>query len=246
MIDDARLHDLRRLAFGRTHTPEEETAAAAARLELEAALAPPPTAIPVPSEALVEPVVEVAEPRPRRSWIGVAAAALVVGALVGAGATALAGGEPGTPVVPVTVPTSTFTAGSSKIPPAVVSLSADQPVAGSPGDVAAALLWFENEQDDDDIADDWMAGGDANGIVASSTRLVYSSPGSDVWIAQSDKGELCLIATSGSNGAMMCTTPEEFVSTGIPLHVNGNLSVVWNGQRIVASTNAGERRDVRP
>jgi hypothetical protein len=254
--DDDHIAALRRIAFGRTHSAEDETRAEAARHELEAALAPQslaadspiaPTPPPV-AETPPPPAVETDEPRRRRwpAWLVPAAAALVVGVVLGAGGALL--GAPGrlAPVVPVTVPTSTFAAGSSGLPPTVVPLSADQPVTGSPGDVAAALLWFDSQQTDEDTADSWIMDVNDYDIVEASTRLVYSSNGSKVWIAQSAQGELCLLSTSGSSGALMCMTPEEFQGTGIPLHVEGSLSVVWNGQRLLVSTSVNQVKDVRP
>ena len=248
--DDARIADLRRIAFGRTRSAEDEARAEAAHFELEALLAPPaaeretpPAPVPVlPPEVSSEATGDAASEHGRRpAWLIPAAAALAVGILIGAGGALLA--QP-TAAVPVAVPTSTFAAGSSDRPPVVAPLSADHPVEGSPGDVAAALVWFEGDQSTKDKADESLMQG--NDIVESSTRLVYSSDQDKIWIAQTSDGKLCMLARSHDSGALMCSTPDEFVATGIPLHVKGALSVVWNGQRMVVSTSADSQRDVRP
>jgi len=248
--DDARLDELRRLAFGRTTTAQDEARAAAARHELELLLAPPVVEVaPPPVIAREEPTPEpVAPPEapPRRSWILPALVALVVGVLVGAGAMVATGRVIAAAPAPAPSPTATFTPGSSALPPTVVPLSADQPVAGSAGDFSAAMLWFDGDQGEEDKLDPMMLSDGSNDIVESSTRLVYSSKGSKVWVAQTSTSQLCMASTSGSNGALMCMTPDDFARTGIPLHVNGSLSVVWNGNRIVTSTNADAARDVRP
>jgi len=250
-VDDARLNELRRIAFGRTHSLDDEARAAAARHELEMAstIAAEPAEPAEPQlealrapEPAPHPYPEIAQgPRSRHAWLVPIAAALVVGLLLGVGGTLLTARGP---VVPVAVPTNTFAAGSTGRPPSVVPLSADQPVTGSPGDVAAAMLWFDTVQVDEDEADEWIVGD--SDIVDTSTRLVYSMGGSKVWIAQSASGQLCLISSSIDQGALMCATPAEFASTGIPLHVKGSLSVVWNGQRLLVSAAADLQRDVRP
>jgi hypothetical protein len=69
------------------------------------------------------------------------AIALVVGLLLGTGSIlAFGGGDAVSVAEPAEEPASAFIPGSSELPPSVVPLSADQPVVGSPGDGAAALL----------------------------------------------------------------------------------------------------------
>ncbi|WP_411699770.1 hypothetical protein [Conyzicola sp.] len=253
-VDDARLAELRRIAFGRTYSPDDEARAAAARHELEAALTvaddttsplpgPPPVASHLEAPSVAEPVEAPAEPhRARRlTWLAPTAVALVVGLLLGAGSMIATGRA-----APAVEPAPAFTPGSSELPPSVAPLSANHPVEPSQGDVEAAQLWFAGAQrPEDEIDRSMMAGLELD---PASTRMVYTDHDMVVWIGRTGTDDFCVLAmpnTAGSGGGI-CVTPVEFASGGIALNVKGSLSVVWNGQRFITSTSAGQQRDVRP
>ena len=254
-VDEAHLAELRRIAFGRTHSAEDEARAAAARHELEAALAaraapievepPDKPVLPVEKdEPAPESEAESSDVTPRARWILPATVALVVGLLLGAGAMAATGR--GIAAAPAATPTNTFTAGSSGRPADVPPLSANHPVESSPGDVEAALAWFSGRQaESDKILEGMMAGMD---MELETTRLVYTGPEDNVWIGQNAAGDICLLAlprVEGTGGGM-CVTQAEFAEGGIALDVKGSLSIVWNGARLITSTNSLPQRDVRP
>jgi hypothetical protein len=241
--DDARLKELRRIAFGRTHSPEDEARATAAREELATLLAAP-VAEPVEASTPVADVVEaraaVAEPaeapaKPQRTrrptWLVPAAIALLVGVLLGAGSMIATGGN-----VAATAPSPTFTPGSSGLPSTMPPLSANHPVEPGPGDVEAALRWFATDQKSaDDMGDSSTAG---LNLDPASTRLVSTGQGMNVWIAQTRGDELCVLAmpTVEGTGGGLCVSQAEFATSGIAIAVKGSLSVAWNGARFITST----------
>jgi hypothetical protein len=253
----AHLDGLRRIAFGRAHTPEEQAAAAAAhealaRAEAEdsaaAAEAEAAEAEAAEAEAAERAAVESAhaetapdiepdddlepasgeQPARWRVWIAPALIALMVGALAGGALTAVAGGSAdATPT-----PAPTFTPGSSGRPAAAIPVTTSSSFVSGPGDLQAAERWFAGEQREEDKTT--LFQDSQTGIVAESTRLVESTPHGDVWVAQSSSGGLCLIVGSddGSAGAT-CATAGEFVAKGLTLG-QSNLNVAWDGARLAS------------
>jgi hypothetical protein len=239
--DDARLKELRRIAFGRTHSPEDEARATAAREELATLLAAP-VAEPVEASTPVADVVEaraaVAEPaeapaKPQRTrrptWLVPAAIALLVGVLLGAGSMIATGGN-----VAATAPSPTFTPGSSGLPSSVNPLEAS--VALEPGSVGGADRWLEREQRPEDrfAGNDYLF--DFYHLNPDSTRLAVSSPHGKIWVATTADGQYCLFTETSNQSGGECVTPEVLQESGITLLGDSNLLAAWNGDRISMST----------
>jgi hypothetical protein len=232
--DDARLKELRRIAFGRTHSPEDEARATAARQELATLLAAP-VAEPVEASAAVAepaPSAEHVEAQPARAgWLVPTSIALLVGLFLGAGSMIATGRG-----VAAIAPAPAFTPGSSGMPPTMPPLSANHAVEPSQGDVEAALHWFASDQrPEDEMGDTMLAGLELD---PASTRLVYTGLAMNVWIGQTSTDELCVLAmpTIEGTGGGTCVSQNDFAAGGIALNVKGSLSIVWNGARFVTST----------
>jgi len=236
--DAARLTELRRIAFGRTHSAEDEARAEAARHELAAALAT--TAPEIADEAAPGPVPDVApaeEPyarpdvhRRRVAWLIPAAAALVVGLLLGAGAMVATGRTAA--IAPA--PTDTFTPGSSELPPDVDPLRASLDLGA--GNLTAAEAWFDDRQlPRDEFPDEITVEGLE--VDPASTRLADTGRQGGVWVARRHDGGICLlVALDGQGLGGSCTDVASFELHGVDLMSNSNLLVVWNGERMTAST----------
>jgi hypothetical protein len=234
-LDERRIAELRRLAFGRTTTAQDEARAAAARHELERLLTPPVVEVtppPVQPEASeVEP--EAAAPalaRARRFWIP-ATAALVVGVLLGAGAMIALGRGIS---IPVAAPTDTFTPGSSTLPPDTDPLRASLDLGS--GNLEAADVWFRGPQDKQDEFPDEMT---LEGLTVdpASTRLAASSGARSVWIGRTLDGNLCLMVATGAQSAGgACADRQTFALNGLDMLQDSSFLVVWNGERMTTST----------
>lgn len=255
--DDAdsgeRIERLRRTAYGRTITPDDERAAAAARHELEAlsraeqadgaGTAAPAAAHGEPEvDAAARPAAEPLEPTPApgshpragdgrgeiersRGWLLPAVVGLVVGAVLGG--TTL-GGLRAVETVPQAGPSPTFTPGSGPLPDrGVVLVKGNTLIESGPGVASGALRWFAAGQSETDLY------GDDVGIPAdldvdmTSTRLVHTSSEAKVWVAMTVERELCLLVQhatlSGAGGA--CVDDAQFDLSGITVKVPGS-----NGQ----------------
>jgi hypothetical protein len=235
--DDARLNELHRIAFGRTHSPEDEARATAARQELATLLAapvaepveaPPPPPEQAPS---ADPVEAPADPQPaiRPAWFVPAAIALLVGVLLGSGSMISTGGN-----VAATAPSPTFTPGSSGLPSSVNPLEAR--VALEPGSVGGADQWLEREQRPEDrfAGNDYLF--DFYHLDPDSTRLAVSSPHGKIWVATTADGQYCLFTETSNQSGGECVTPEVLRESGITLLGDSNLLAAWNGDRISMST----------
>lgn len=254
--DRERLDQLRRVAYGRAHTPEEFAAAAAAREALadaeakaEARESDALAAEPDPgpdAEPASQPVVdETAEPvgARHRGWVVPAVIALVIGALVGGAGSRIAGAtQASSPSVATSAPAPTFTPGSSGLPAPSIPVTSDSSFISGPGNLEAAEGWFRGRQSEDDIntmfVGDEMGVGGQMDVVADSTRLVQSTAANDIWVAKTSGGGLCLIVSSrdGSGGAA-CGTAEEFAQNGLTLGQE-TLQLAWDGVRLATSTTA--------
>jgi hypothetical protein len=236
--DDDRIAELRRIAFGRTRSAEDEARAEAAHLELEALLAPPAAvAAPTPEPERELDSAPTREPsaRPeahsrRVCWLIPTAGALVVGLVLGAGAMVAVGRA----VVPVPAPTDTFTPGSSELPPDVDPLRASLDLG--PGNLAAAEAWFDGHQLPRDEFPDEMTMENL-GVDPGTTRLADTGKQGGVWVARGNDGAICLLAALNAQGlGGSCTDVASFELHGVDLMSNSNLLVVWNGERMTTST----------
>jgi hypothetical protein len=237
MPDDDRIAELRRIAFGRTRSAEDEARAEAAHLELEALLAPPAAVAAPTPESQPEPEAEpVAAPGPaperrRTAWVLPAAAALVVGVLLGAGAMAATGrGIPATAVAP----TPTFTPGSSGLPSEVDPLRAS--LALEEGSIEGAQVWLSGEQNIDDKLPSSTYIYEGLNLDASSTRLALAGPRGTVWVATTTDGKYCIFVRTDSQTGGDCVAPETLVSTGLSVLADSRFLVAWNGERMATST----------
>jgi hypothetical protein len=242
---DERLARLRRLAFGRTETGEDEAAATEARRELEAiaagerarrdsldraiaaALGRRAHPSSVPDTAPEADTAEFDDPddlepeKPRRSWLLPAATGLVVGALVVAVlAWAYRPGAEATDA-PTARPTSTGTTYFLGDPP---------PSTAVPGDLAAAERWFDTAQTDDDLVG---VGELRPEFDRDSVRLVHSSALARVWLAKRVDGKLCLETTESATliTSGTCATTDDFASRGLSVSSNV-LTANWNGAQV--------------
>jgi hypothetical protein len=246
---DAELDRLRRLAFGRTSTPEDERAAAAALAELariesersaEPAVAEPveaPAAEDAGPDASTTPATDVPEAASRfRRWLVPAGVGLLVGAVAASGLTlalAPAPDEPDTAVSNAAQDGIDYFLGGE--PDAA---SGDGTLAGrSPnaGDVQAAERWFAEEQSEEDLEG---VGSLLPEFDRSSVRLVHASSLAKVWVAKRVDGQLCLettvIETDLTTGS--CALPPDFTDRGLTVS-SEVLKAQWNGSqlRIVAT-----------
>ncbi|MDN4642180.1 hypothetical protein QCD70_18190 [Agreia sp. PsM10] len=215
---------LARAAYGRTSTPDDETRAAAAALELheldlrEAA----------ERAALYRAALDAEDARERRahrirSRVVRVSGVLAALGLVAAGASMLLSppaSRDGEPFV------DTMELGHREVAPLPTRVPAGVVTTGS---AASAQRWFDAEQTDADMAIVM-----APDLDLSSTRAVGSSvEGWKVWVAQDLKGNLCVLAfeeTSGVGG-FSCATPDDFTASGLEMTTTGttSLTVFWDG-----------------
>jgi hypothetical protein len=251
---------LERVGFGRTHTPEDEEAATAARKELaeadrEAQVAaqqlaahaldtrqamaddvsgqePPPNPD-TPPPPPPEPPRKVAR-RMRSAWlVPIIAAAIAVGYFGSTTALASALQEPVLFTDPV-VPSPVFPSPSRAAPS-----NGGTPVGG-PSSLKEADAWFETLPSDRyGVPDPGTL--QSLQIEPSAIRFVQiDATGLQVWVARKLNGDLCLVATGGHSGEGVsafngCSTREEFARSGVTLSQN-DYSMSWSGSSVTVST----------
>jgi len=222
------LDDLRRVAYGRTSTPEEEAAAAVARAELEARERP------VEAPAVDEP--EVAEPETAemidesndepgqlrrlattwRAWAAPALAGFVVGIVLTAACGAALFSER-----QAAAPENT-TAPSPGIEEAQGTLAIES------GNLAAATAVLARPQE----AKDTLAALDGS-IDPASTRMLRAFSAYTVYAATSIHDEICLLMIDESpNTVVTCAPASRFSIGGLALgRMEGdeNVRVHWDG-----------------
>jgi hypothetical protein len=242
-VHHSRLDELRRVAYGRTSGPEEEARATAARHELAGLLgAPAAAADEAESEATRDAAPEpetapepAAVQEPPRAWLTpvIAAAALVVGLLLGIGGMTAADSVDATPTPG---PTGTFTAGSSGLPPADTLRTS---LALDPGSVEGAQVWLAGTQTEEDefAGNDYLY--EFYHLDPASTRLALSSLRGDVWVGTTTDGNYCLFVQTSQQSGGACVTPDELAQTGISILSDSTFLVAWNGDRLAASTVPG-------
>lgn len=247
---DAHLAQLRRLAFGRTETGEDEAAAAAARRQLEAIAAVERAHHDALDRAITAALVHRAHPltaaestaqaapdsprpttdddydepepeQPRRPWLLPAAIGLVVGALAVAALAWAFQPRVDEGRAPTPRPTSTGTSYFLGDPPASTA---------EPGDLAAAERWFEPAQTDNDL----VGVGDLRPeFDRDSVRLVHESALARVWVVKQTDGKLCLETTETVSQVTSgtCSTADDFSSRGISVS-SDVLTATWNGGQL--------------
>ena len=240
------LDDLRRVAFDRTNSPEDEARAAEAHASLvalerahharkaaltaavAAVLAAPTAAAPVPvSDG--EPGVEVAAGgiRPRSLWrrLALPVGAFALGIAVAAIALPLLFTEDAPD------PVADFAAGEGLLPPEPVEAGALRP-----GDLEAAERWLAQPQTENDLVDLQF-----EDIDPSTTRLAAGGAGTGTtWVARDDDGGLCVVVTIGdaSSFAASCSPPDMFVLHGAMVSLNQgvagtpSIEAAWDGAHV--------------
>ena len=237
---DAEVERLRRVAFDRTTTAEEEAAAELARRDLaaleeetrasraaldraiDAALEPgahPPVASDPGDTAPTDAPDATARTR-RPAWLLPAAVALVVGVA----ATSAVWAWQGSDELPAAV-------SASRSPSPIEYFLGDRPDGiPEPGDLSAAEVWFEREQTDEDLVG---VGELRPEFDRGSVRLVHSSPIARVWVAKQVDGKLCLETTDTfsqvTNGT--CAVAGDFEQSGLAVASNV-LTADWNGPQV--------------
>jgi len=222
------LDDLRRVAYGRTSTPEEETAAAAARAELEARERPvevpavdePDVAESETAEVIDEPDDEPGQLRRLvttwRAWAAPALAGFVVGIVLTAACGAAFFYEQ-----QAAAPEKT-TAPTPRIEEAQGTLAIES------GNLAAASAVLARPQE----AKDTLAALDGS-IDPASTRLLRSFSAYTVYAATSIHDEICFLMIDESpNTVVTCAPASGFSIGGLALgRMEGdeNVRVHWDG-----------------
>jgi len=234
--DRAHLEELRRIAYGRTNSVEDEERATAARRELEdlervGHLGPAPVDEPPTAEAHPHDLEKEHAIARSRGWVVPALTALVIGAFLGGAVATLAGG----PSAATPAPTPTFTPGSSARPAGGTPLTTGSSFISGPGSLEAAEEWFSRAQSVDDLNELFF--GDPTRYVPDSIRLVQSTDSSEVWVAKTPEGGRCLMVTSRNEGAGTCVTGEEFTRGGLTLG-HQNVRVAWDGVRLAVAYSA--------
>ena len=251
---------LRRVAFGRTLTPAEETAAEAALGELaridaeidaareaarqadaqreaerqaadaEAALA---DAHEHPPEQPLDH-----EPARWRRWLAPATVGIVAGALVAAGiAFAYPSDSAKEPSAVATSDAVTDNGASTNVNyflgDAPETTSSDGTMAGitsAGGDVVAAARWFDDEQTKEDLEG---VGSLLPEFDRASVRLVHASSIARAWVANRTDGQLCLevTVTETDYTSGSCAFPRDFADRGLTVSTD-TITVRWNGSQI--------------
>jgi hypothetical protein len=240
------LDDLRRVAFGRTSSPEEEARAAEAHTALialerahhvrkaaltaavAAVLAAPTVAAPV-AVSDAEPGAEVAAGsiRPPSLWRRLA---LPVGAFA-LGIAVAAVALPLLFTADAPDPVADFGSGEGLLPPEPVEAGALRP-----GDLDAAERWLAQPQTETDIVALQF-----ENIDPSTTRLAAGGAGTGTtWVARDDDGGLCVVVTIGAAGtfAASCSPPDMFVLHGAMVSLNQgvagapSIEAAWDGAHV--------------
>lgn len=255
---DAELARLRRLAFGRTETHEDETVAAHARRDLEQIAAGERArrqALDRAVAAVLEgrahpPVDDEPETAARPDGGGdddgdgddddPAAAAgdeparrrhpWVLPAAVGVAVGAVLAASAGVLIRPGSGTDDEPTPGATS-PGGLTYFLGDPPESTAvPGDLAAAERWFEPEQSDDDLVG---VGELRPEFDRASVRLVHSSSLARVWVAKKVDGALCLETTETETQITIgtCATTGDFTARGLSLS-SDVLTATWNGAQV--------------
>lgn len=223
----ARLDELRRLAFGRTRTPADERAAAAAQLSLHRR-----------EQAAIEDAAAlgdrghpsgVSPRRPRERWLSSGIVASVAGAAVAA-VLVLAGSVDD---VPAALPAPTARPAPTK------TATLDVPAPNGPGNVVAAAQWFLTPRSPDDAFPHLDR---FDSIDPDTTRLVPGAGSSwSLWVAATTDGRLCLLTTDTARGnaATACVPQAAFTNSGLTLTytdgVGNRFGAYWDGNNITRS-----------
>ncbi|GAB2468505.1 hypothetical protein HD599_000587 [Conyzicola lurida] len=238
------LDELRRIAYGRTTGPDEEAAAALARVELatheserlDAARRVEPVEAPAVEETAEHADDPGEDDEPGylrrlaaswRAWIVPAAVAFVAGIGVAAasffGYAGLMTTEQTSAITPGTNTSERFQEGSTvvEIPEAV------------PGDVEAAQALFERAQEPDDVittTPDPM-------VIPESTRLLVTTPFFSGYAGLSQTGEVCVMIVDASVGTgTSCAPFEGFADTGVSVgfgqSIGRSTQMSWDGNDV--------------
>ena len=256
---DAELARLRRLAFGRTETHEDETVAAHARRDLEEIAAGERArrqaldrAVAAVLEGRAHPPVDDEPETAARPDDGggddgdddddddPAAAAgdesarrrhpWILPAAVGVAVGAVLAASAGVLIRPGGDTDDEPTPGVTS-PGGLTYFLGDPPESTAvPGDLAAAERWFEPEQSDDDLVG---VGELRPEFDRASVRLVHSSSLARVWVAKKVDGALCLETTETETQITIgtCATTGDFAVRGLSLS-SDVLTASWNGSQV--------------
>ena len=252
---EAEVERLRRVAFDRTSTPEEEAAAEIARRELAHLEREEQTGREALARAIDTVLEAEAHPPPVVAVSGDVVAVSGDADPVSGDAylenDAFEKESPRRPawIVPAAVALVLGVAATSAVwawqgsaeTPAALSVSrsptpieyflGDPPDAtAEPGDLEAAEVWFEREQTEEDLVG---VGELRPEFDRASVRLVHSSPVARVWVAKQVDGRLCLETTDTfsqvTNGT--CAAAAEFAVRGLSVASNV-LTADWNGPQV--------------
>ena len=205
------LDDLRRVAYGRTSSPEGEAAAAAARAELEARERP--VRAPAPEQAPQEPetsdapgvTLQIVDPSDEPGYLHQPATTWRVWA-VPAFATFVFG-------IAITVASGLLILQLSRTAPSEI-VAAGAPVPGlEPGDLERASALLASPQSSEDIPP--VAN---ESYAAGTTHALATASGAQLFAAISINGDICITVYGGepegsSYGA--CSPPSSFVVQGL-------------------------------
>jgi hypothetical protein len=250
--DEQQQRDLRKVAFGRTHGPAEEEAAAQARrtlLEAEQARRDTAAAIDAAIRALnAKPDARAAEHPMEQSATPFAAAPpppppsrmrllwvlpIVVICLAVAYAAGSASRGESVPVSSPPKPSHAPVETPSPSPP--VFLPPDVSLVQRPGDLVAAEKWFARPQ----VVQDQFEMTpmlSSMSIEPPDVRFVQTDlDGFSVWVAKDADGEFCLLGSYGGTGYGNCTPPDQFALTGLLLASDHNL-IRWDGNSVTVAT----------
>ena len=254
---DERLARLRRLAFGRTETGEDEAAAAEARRELEAIAAGErarrdgldraiaaalrhrahPALDDTESAAAraAAPATRVDDPRIDDTDIDddTYAASARRSWLLPAAAGLVVGALAVAALAWAFRPEVGASEAPSPRPTSTgTSYFLGEPPASTavPGDLAAAETWFDSVQTEDDLVG---VGELRPEFDRDSVRLVHSSALARVWLAKRVDGKLCLETTESATliTSGTCATADDFTSRGLSVSSNV-LTASWNGGQV--------------
>jgi hypothetical protein len=239
------LDELRRIAYGRTTSADEESAAARARVELAAREvvvveeAPVPEPTPEPDDdfplSIIEPDDEPGYLRRLaaswRVWAVPAFAAFVIGIALAAASgvlifNSMRFGDGSSAITPGTNTSERFLEGSTV-------LDLPEPI---PGNVKAANARLAEPQQPEDVPD--PAGAE---VLPESTRLIYASPTERAYAGSSPDYPYCLLLTDLTMGqtSMTCSSEENFELNSMSITVSQSItqkfSVLWDGAAVTMS-----------
>ncbi|GAB2468494.1 hypothetical protein HD599_000585 [Conyzicola lurida] len=159
--------------------------------------------------------------RRRFPWLRPAIVGLAIGAVVAGGLVWTL--QPAAVSAPDAVPTPASTG--------MTYFLGDPPTSSDvPGDLAAAELWFADEQTDDDL----VGVGDLRPeFDRSSLRMVHDGALARVWLARQFDGKLCVYTTETESQSTVgsCVDSVEFERRGISVTSNV-LTASWNGSQV--------------